>query len=369
MNKIDIYKDLIDNNVPIFNVIKPHQLKEHIDQYVIGQEETKRILCTAVYNHYKRIINNNDIENDIVEIDKSNILLLGQTGSGKSYLIKTIAKFLNVPCFIADATTLTESGYVGSDIETVLCGLLQSANGSLKLAEMGICVIDEIDKIGRKSENPSITRDVSGEGVQQGLLKLLEDSIVEIQSDGKRKHPDKPTIQFNTKNVLFIGMGAFEGIESKIKRRLNVYKVGFNTANERKEINENEILKYAIPQDLKSFGLIPELIGRFPVITNTNPLTEEMLVDILVKPKNAITKQFKELFKMDDCELSFDDDALLEIAKIAIKLKTGARSLRNILENLLQDYAFEIPEKEIKKVNITKEYVIEKTKANFMNSD
>jgi len=360
LNRIDIYKDLIDNNVPILNAIKPHQLKEYLDQYVIGQEETKRVLCTAVYNHYKRIINNNDMENDTIEIDKSNVIILGETGTGKSYIVKTIAKFLNVPCYIADCTTLTESGYVGSDIETVLVGALKAANGNLKQAEMSIICLDEIDKIGRKSENPSVTRDVSGEGVQQGLLKLLEDSIVEIQTDGQRKHPDKPTISFNTKNVLFIGMGAFEGIDKKIKKRLNVNKVGFNVSNERKNINENEILKYAIPDDLRSFGLIPELIGRFPIMTNTNPLTEEMLVNILIKPKNAIIKQFKQLFSMDDCSLSFDEDALTEIAKIAINLKTGARSLRNILEKILQDYAFEIPEKGIKKVNVTKEYVISK---------
>jgi ATP-dependent Clp protease ATP-binding subunit ClpX len=352
--QLNVYKEIVNLNNPMLNLIKPHEIKKKLDEYVIGNEDVKRTLSTTLYNHYKKISYKGDIE-----LDKSNMILLGPTGSGKTYLIKTIAKILNVPYYIADCTTLTESGYVGSDVETVLDGLLENAEGKHELAEMGIVIMDEIDKISRKSENRSITRDVSGEGVQQALLKMLEGSIIRIQPGRKRHHPDAPYINFNTKNVLFIGMGAFDGIEQSIKKRLNYNRIGYTSNIEEKinESDENHILKHVTTEDLRKFGLIPELIGRMPIITTTEQLSEEALVNIITKPKNAILKQYEELFLMDGCTLSFTDDALIAVAKEAIKLKTGARSLRTILEKILQGYMYEIPKTKVKKLKITKEIV------------
>lgn len=358
VDKIDMYKNIANENL---NIPKPHELKEYLDQYVIGQEDAKKILCTAVYNHYKRIINNKPIDfSNTIEIEKSNILMLGSTGSGKTLMVKTIAKCLNVPVYIADATTLTEAGYVGDDVETVLSGVLQAANGNVDKAEMAIIMLDELDKIARKGENVSITRDVSGEGVQQALLKLVEGATVRVPPNGGRKHPQQEMVELNTKNILFIATGAFEGIDNKIKSRFNIKKVGFNEIHRRNEINDKDILKYITPQDLKSFGLIPELIGRFPIITYTTPLTEKALVDILTKPKNAIIKQFQQLFAIDNVELYFCKNAIMEIAKTAMELKIGARGLRSIVEKVLQEYMFEIPKGKISKVTITKKEVTKK---------
>jgi ATP-dependent Clp protease ATP-binding subunit ClpX len=358
ISQIDIYKQILQD-FPNIDIQKPHQIKEKLDDYVIGNENAKRILSTAIYNHYKKISYKGP-----VEFDKSNILLLGPTGSGKTYLIQSIARFLNVPCHITDCTTLTESGYVGSDVETVLDGLLTKANGNLLRAQMGICVLDEIDKIGRKSENVSITRDVSGEGVQQALLKLLESSEVQIQPGSKRHHPEKEFITFNTKNVLFICMGAFEGIEKKIRKRLNMYKVGYTENNSRKEIVDSDILQQATTEDLRTFGIIPELIGRLPIMTSTEYLNRDALMKIMTQPKNSIVEQYTELFGLDGCELIFDNGALEAIADHAITLKTGARSLRSTVEKILQDHMFDVPKGEKKKIKITKKYVMDKIAKN-----
>jgi len=349
-----VYKELAAINNPMLNLIKPHEIKKRLDEYVIGNEDVKKTLSTTLYNHYKKISYRGEIE-----LDKSNLVLLGPTGSGKTFLIKTIANILNVPYYIADCTTLTESGYVGSDVETVLDGLLEKAEGNIQLAQMGIICLDELDKIGRKSENVSITRDVSGEGVQQALLRMLESSVVRIQPGQKRQHPEKPYINFDTRNVLFIGMGAFEGIEQKIKKRLNLTRIGYasHTDDTSKKIDEKNLLSEVTTDDLKSFGLIPELIGRMPIITATEHLSEEALINIITKPKNAILKQYKELFLMDGCTLSFTNEALIAVAKKAIKLKTGARSLRTILEKVLQGYMYDIPKTKVKKLEITEEIV------------
>lgn len=345
--------DEINNEITLK---RPHEIKEYLDQYVIGQDEAKKVLSVAVYNHYKRLFTNLQLNS---EINKSNILMLGETGTGKTYLVKTIAKLLNVPCYIADATTLTEAGYVGSDVETILSGALQNANFDIKRTEMSIIFIDEIDKIARKSENPSITRDVSGEGVQQALLKIVEGDVVGVPPKGGRKHPNQDLIHINTSNILFIACGAFSGIEKNIKRRINYNSVGFNS-KKNVELSDSDILKFTTSQDLKSFGLIPELIGRFPVITNTNALSENDLMKIIKEPKNAILKQFKTLFEMDGAALHFEEEAIREVAKMALELKIGARGIRSILETILIDFMYDIPRLGTNIVTITPEIVNEK---------
>ena len=319
----------------------PQQIKDFLDLYVIGQEEAKRFLSVAVYNHYKRVLQ--EITNDDVEIEKSNILLVGSTGTGKTLLARTIAKMLKVPFAIVDATALTEAGYVGEDVESLLVRLLQDADYDLSLAQRGIVFIDEIDKIARKSENPSITRDVSGEGVQQGLLKLLEGSIVNVPPQGGRKHPDQEYIHVDTKNILFICGGAFDGIERKIAQRMNTQVVGFAAQQKAAHVDKDNLLQYIAPQDLKSYGLIPEIIGRLPVLTYLQPLSKEALRSILTEPKNALTKQYQKLLAMDNVTLSFDEDALDYIVDKALEYKLGARGLRGLMEAVMTDLMFELP--------------------------
>jgi ATP-dependent Clp protease ATP-binding subunit ClpX len=329
---------------------------------VIGQDDAKRYLSVAVYNHYKRLMQQ-DTE-DEVEIEKSNIIMVGSTGTGKTLLAKTIARRLHVPFTIVDATVLTEAGYVGEDIESLLTRLLQVADYDVKAAERGIVFIDEIDKIARKGDNPSITRDVSGEGVQQGLLKLLEGAVVNVPPKGGRKHPDQPMVQVNTQNILFICGGAFDGIERKIAQRLNTQVVGYTAAAENKKIDRNNLLQYIAPQDLKSFGLIPEIIGRLPILTYLKPLDREALRNILTEPKNSIIKQYIKMFAMDDVKLVFDDAVLEYIVDKAIEFKLGARGLRSITEDIMMDAMFEIPSTDTKELQITLEYAkarIEKT--------
>ena len=333
---------------------KPQQIKEFLDEYVIGQDDAKRYLSVAVYNHYKRLLQNAD--EDDVEIEKSNIIMVGSTGTGKTLLARTIAKLLHVPFTIVDATVLTEAGYVGEDIESLLTRLLQVADYNVAEAEKGIVFIDEIDKIARKGDNPSITRDVSGEGVQQGLLKLLEGSVVNVPPQGGRKHPDQKMIPVNTKNILFICGGAFDGIEKKIAQRLNTNVVGYGAVRNTAAIDKNNMMQYIAPQDLKSFGLIPEIIGRLPILTYLNPLDRNALRSILTEPKNSIIKQYVKLFKMDKIELVFQPEVFEYIVDKAIEYKLGARGLRSIVETIMMDMMFELPSKKVKSFEVTLDY-------------
>ncbi len=342
----------------------PVDIKNYLDQYVIGQDEAKKYLSVAVYNHYKRLIQ--EKSDDEVEIEKSNIILVGSTGTGKTLLARTIAKKLHVPFTIVDATVLTEAGYVGEDIESILTRLLQVADYDVQAAERGIVFIDEIDKIARKGDNPSITRDVSGEGVQQGLLKLLEGSVVNVPPQGGRKHPDQKMIPVNTQHILFICGGAFDGIERKIAARLNTRVVGYGAAKQNNKIDTQNLLQYITPQDLKSFGLIPEIIGRLPILTYLNPLDRDALRRILTEPKNSIIKQYKKLFEMDGVELIFEEEALDYVVDKAIEFKLGARGLRSIVETIVMDDMYEAPSLKLKSLTITKAIAEEKlSKANL----